>query len=89
MHLGDPVEDLAAVVGGALGPAGERLAGGHHRITRVLAARERGVGEQAPVGPGDRVGAARLRSRERTTDVELVGLADLEALTAAHAPPSR
>jgi hypothetical protein len=47
-HLGDAVEDLAAVVRRRAGPAGDRLARGDDGLARVLARGPRGVGEKAP-----------------------------------------
>ena len=77
--LGDPVEDLRAVVGGPAGPAAEGLAGGDDGVAGVLARGEGGVGHERPLRVVDDVGVARLRAGERATDVELVGLADVDA----------
>ena len=78
-HLGDAVQDLAAVVRGRARPAGERLARGHDGVAQVLARPRGGVR-----GPRPRHGATGLRPRERAADVELVGLADVDA---AHESP--
>ena len=77
-HLGHPVEDLAAVVGGRAGPAAHGGPRGLHRVSRVLARRLGGVGQQRSVRAGHRVGPARLRPRERAADEQLVGLADVQ-----------
>src|SRR5262249_33321848 len=71
-HLGEAVQDLAAVVGRHPGPGRERRAGGAHRVAGVLARRARDVvllGLERPTGLG---------ARKRATDVELVGLLDRE-----------
>ena len=77
-QLRDPVQDLAAVHGRPVCPAGERLARGPHRIAQVLARRPARVGERSAIGARDDVRAAALRPRERAADVQLVGLADLD-----------
>ena len=74
-HLGDPVEDLPAVVGGGARPAGERLARGHHRVPGVLARGPGRVGEEVALGRGHGVGPPALRARELPADEQLVGLA--------------
>ena len=79
MHLGDPVEDLAAVVRRPAGPAAEGLAGGDDGVAGVLARGQRGVGEEPALGVVDDVGVAGLGAREGAADVELVGLADVDA----------
>jgi hypothetical protein len=78
--LRDPVEHLAAVVGGPPGPAGERLPGGHDGVAGVLARGVGGVGPEAALGVVDLEGAAGLRAGEPAAEVELVGLADLDAV---------
>src|SRR5699024_4058874 len=47
--LGDPVQDLAPVVGGASGPVTEGLACGDDGVTGVLAGGEGGVGQVVSV----------------------------------------
>ena len=69
-HLGDPVEHLAAVVGGRPRPLRLRRARGDDGVAHVLA---RGARDVLPLGL---VGAPRLRARERAADVELVRLLD-------------
>ncbi len=71
-RLGDPVEHLAAVVGGRPGPAGLRRAGRANGVAEVLA---RGAGDVLALGE---VGAPGLGARERAADVELVRLLDGE-----------
>ena len=78
-HLGDPVEDLRAVVGRPAGPAGEGFAGCEHRVTGVLAGGEGRVGHELPLRVVDDIGMAGLRPGERAADVELVGLAYVDA----------
>ena len=50
-HLGQAVEDLAAVVGGAAAPRPERGPRRAHRVARVLARGQRRVGEVLAGGP--------------------------------------
>ncbi len=79
-QLGDAVQHLAAVHRGLVGPARLRLARGPHRVAEVLARRAAGVGERRAVRGADQVGAPGFGPRERPADVELVGLAHLEAV---------
>ena len=69
-HLREPVEHLAAVVGGRARPARLRLARRDDGVARVLA---RGAGDVLALGL---VRAARLRAREGAADEELVRLPD-------------
>src|SRR6185437_6791164 len=69
-HLGDAVEDLAAVVGGQARPLRERASRRPDRVARVLA---RAAGDVLALGL---VGAPRLGARELAADEELVGLAN-------------
>ena len=78
-ELGDAVQDLAAVHRRSIGPAGERLARGTDGVAQVLARPAAGVRERRPVLRAHEVRAAALRARERAADVQLVGLADLDA----------
>src|SRR5439155_15748207 len=72
-HLGDAVQDLAAVVCGRAGPAGERLARGYHRVADVLAGGERRVGEEVAVGRRHAVGPPGLAARKGSTGGRVVG----------------
>ena len=76
-HLGQAVEDLAAVVGGQRRPGGEGGASGTDGVSCILA---RGAGDVLAFGL---VRAPGLRAREVAADVELVGLLDREARHAA------
>ena len=78
-HLGHAVDHLAAVVGGRGRPAREGLARRDDSVAHVLARGLGGVREQRAGGVVDRVGAARLRARERAADRQLVGLAHAQA----------
>src|SRR6266498_711082 len=80
-HLGDPVEDLAAVVGGEPGPSGKGTAGGPDRVAHVLAGGAAGVGQRPAAGIGHQVGAPRLGAGKPPADIQLVGLAHLDPLT--------
>ena len=74
-HLGQPVEDQPAVLAGVW--PSQRLVGGARRndgVTDVLA---RAVGD---VLAADRVGAARLAAHELAVEVELVHLANCQAI---------
>ena len=72
-HLGEPVEDLAAVVRGRARPARLRLARGDDGVADVLA---RGARDVLPLRL---VRAARLGAREVAADEELVRLLDGQA----------
>src|SRR5262249_29600457 len=90
-HLREPVQDLAAVVGGRGRPAGRRGAGGADGVTGVLA---RGAGEV--VAPRV-VGAPGFAARKGAADEQLVRLLDGQAAHSSNlrygsspcSPPSR
>ena len=77
-HLGDAVEDLAAVEVGLGAPAVLCLAGHHDRLAEVFAGALADVGEQVALGVLELGVAARLGTRELAADVHLVGLEHAE-----------
>src|SRR5674476_1130897 len=79
-QLSHAIEHLTAVVCRGRGPFLERTSGGHDGVPGVLAGAHGGVRQERAAAVADLVGAARLAARERPTDVELVGLAHLDAL---------
>ena len=78
-HFGEAVEDLAAVVGIALRPAGTGLGGGFDGVAQILAGAVRDVGEERAGGVVQRIDAAALRADERSADVALGGFGDGES----------
>jgi hypothetical protein len=72
-HLGDAVQDLAAVVRRHPGPSRACLVRDAHRVAQILPRSSRDV------GPFGEIRAPRLRTRERAADEELVGLLDGKA----------
>src|SRR5690606_20957287 len=83
-HLGDPVEDLSAVVAGATCPSRLGIPGMAHRIAQILARCPGNSRHHLSPGVEGRVGATRLPAGELASYVQLVGLADVEP---AHASP--